>query len=150
MLDLFSCFQKVTGHVLHWQVPQCSRSNTLCPASLGKWQGWTRLPLLLLPAPSRTLLASSPWLGWEHRSAGCPQHGLAVEACPLAFTLASQLGVVLTLASCDWCAPGHCASSRLAPGRFPASPGAGIAAFYERGRRGGPGAPGPVACTVQS
>lgn len=42
-----------------------------------------------------------PRPGWKHRGADCSQHSLAVEACPLAFTLGSRPGVVLTLASWD-------------------------------------------------
>lgn len=124
---------------------RCSGADTLCQTSLGKWQGWTGLPLLLPPAPSRALLASclhpgglGPRPGWRHRSADCSQHGLAVEACPLAFTLGSRPGVVLTLASWDRVHLG----TMPAQGRLQASsasPGAGIAAFPQRGWRGGLG-----------
>lgn len=104
---------------------RCSRADTLCQTSLGKWQGWSELPLLLPPAPSRAFLASclhpgglGPWPGWKHRSADCSQHGLGGRSLSsgLHSWPSARRGADTGLPGL--CAPGHHASSGQAPGKF--------------------------------
>lgn len=104
---------------------RCSRADTLCQTSLGKWQGWTGLPLLLPPAPSRAFLASclhpgglGPWPGWKHRSTDCSQHGLGCRSLSsgLHSWRSARRGADTGLLGP--CAPGLHASSGQAPSKF--------------------------------
>lgn len=150
----FSCCWKATGHVLYWQAPQNSRAATLTQpylvngrAGLGCLCHYFRL----LPEPS--LSSASALGGWvlgQVESTDCLQHSLVAETSPVAFT-PSCAGVVLTLASKDWCAPGHHASSAgFIVSRFPPLLVLALQVFPREAQSRGPGAPKPVVCSWQN